>query len=162
MLQSNLLACKQRKLICLPRMKYSWKIAVLSAAVLVVAGCATPPAPAPAPVDPVDAAITKSSERGKAEPSVGVDVDRVKPVYQWGGVTVDYFGDASILLADMAKGLGMRFRVTGPAPGMPIYVRAQSAGEPAQEVLRRIALQFGGRADVVLRDDAIELRYRAQ
>lgn len=84
-----------------------------------------------------------------------------QPKISWGATTVEYFGDVAVFLGEAAKHLGLGFRITGPQPGMPIFVRIQSKEEGLDEVLRRVALQLGGRADVVLRNDAIELRYRA-
>jgi hypothetical protein len=75
-------------------------------------------------------------------------------------VQVDYFGDASVLLRMMAEGMGWRFAVTGSVPHMPIFVTVSAQGEPAEEVLRLMALQLGGRADIALRDSMLELRYR--
>ena len=140
------------------------RIATLGLGVIVaLAGCATQPAaptPDPAP-DPAEQRLQAALTQGHAEREVGVDQPVPKPSFGWQETTVDYFGDAAVFLRLAAEGVGKRFHVTGPGPHIPMFIRIQSAQEPLAEVLRRVALQMGGRADIALRDDAIELRYRA-
>lgn len=147
-------------------MRNHTRIATLVFGVIVaLAGCATQPAaplpePEPAP-DPAEQRLQAALAQARAEREVGVDQPAPKPSFGWQETTVDYFGDAAVFLRLAAEGAGKRFHVTGPGPHIPMFIRIQSAQEPLEEVLRRVALQMGGRADIALRDDAIELRYRA-
>lgn len=126
---------------------------------MLLAACATAPAPAPAEPDAVASRLDDVIRTAPAR-DIHADVQRPKASFAWDSVEVDYFGDASVLLRMMAEGMGWRFAITGPGPHMPIFVTVSAKGEPAEEVLRQMALQLGGRADIALRDSMLELRYR--
>lgn len=138
------------------------RILLLAGLPVLLIACASPPPAPPAPPVP-DVVDTRLDGIIQAAPARDIHADTVRPaaVFTWERVEVDYFGDASVLLRQMAQGLGLEFVVTGPAPHLPIFVQVSASGQPMNEVLRRMALQLGGRADVVLRDTMIELRYRA-
>jgi len=126
---------------------------------MLLLGCASPPPP-PAPAAP-DTVSTRLDSVIQAAPVRDIHADTQRPaaVFTWERVEVDYFGDASVLLRQMAQGLSLEFVVTGPTPHLPIFVQVSSSGKAMEEVWRRMALQLGGRADVVLRDTMIGLRY---
>ena len=137
------------------------KRALISVALItVLAGCASVPAPQQTASQPDPVAVALDQVLKTPQPVVEADMAKPQPHISWGSTTVEYFGDAAVFLGEVAKQVGVSFRVTGPQPGMPIFVRVQSKDEDLTEVLRRVALQLGGRADVVLRNDAIELHYR--
>lgn len=131
---------------------------------LLLTGCAAAPQPPtqPAAPDPVASRIDATLSKAAQERNVDVDTPRPQAIYGWKSTTVDYFGDAAVFLREVAQGVGLKAVVTGPQPALPIFIRIQAKDEPLQEVLRRVAEQFGGRADVVLRDGSIEMRYRPQ
>jgi len=115
-----------------------------------------------APVDPAASRIDAVIAQGATERGVDVDMLRPRAAYSWSATTVDFFGDASVFLKEVAAGVGMRAVISGPQPAIPIFIRIQAANEPLDQVLRRVAEQLGGRADIVLRNTSIEMRYRPQ
>lgn len=123
--------------------------------------CASPP-PAKPPAEPDAVTVRLDAVTRTAEARRDIHADTVRPAahFSWDRVEVDYFGDAAVLLRQMAQGVGMQFAITGPAPHLPIFVQVSSKGERMDEVLRKMALQLGGRADIAVRDTVIELRYR--
>jgi len=122
--------------------------------------CATDPAPVPVAETDVVSSRLDDVIRSAPARDIHADVRRPQASFTWESVDVDYFGDVSVFLRMMSEGLGWRFAVTGPGPYIPIFVTVSAKGSPAEEVLRKLALQLGGRADIVLRDTMIELRYR--
>lgn len=146
--------------------KLNYWVPALCAAIAVslLQGCATPPAPAPeVKPDPASVRIDESLAKAQTEKPLGIEVPPAKPVYAREASTVSYLGDARNLLQDMATAMGMKMKVTGPQPYLPIYVHVNAKGTPFRELLTEIARQCSERADVVLRNgDTIELRYRPQ
>lgn len=74
-------------------------------------------------------------------------------------ITVRWSGDAPEVLRKIAEAKGLKFNVFGKPIASPISVDATNTDFVA--VLENIGTQLGARADVVLKSDAIELRYRA-
>lgn len=75
-------------------------------------------------------------------------------------VNVSYQGSAADLLTAIAASRGKKFKITGPNPRIPIFVFVETKNQPFESFLRDLNKQFGGRADVVLGDHHLELRYR--
>lgn len=125
-------------------------------------GCATPPAEVSPPVDPaaqrIDTVLQNKSKQKIAGPEAAYD----KPVYSQASSTVSYLGDAKNLLADVATSLGVSFEVSGPQPRLPIYVQVHAKGVPLKSLLEDVARQLSERADIVMSDTRIELRYRGR
>lgn len=92
--------------------------------------------------------------------SNGADRQAPRPDFTSDLISVSWQGDASVLLAEVAKQRGLKFRVTGPTPRMPIFVFVDVNGMPYLDFLRDVGLQFGQRAHVVLGDESLEIRYR--
>lgn len=138
-----------------------FKIGLTVAAVSLVMGCATPvPAPVVAPPDPVAQRLDGSISSGHVLPPQGPEVPVRKPVYTAASTTVSYFGDASVLLAEVAKSQNWQFQVTGPTPRLPIFVQVDEANVPLAAFLSRLATQLSQRADIVIEAGVIDLRYR--
>lgn len=128
----------------------------------VLAGCTTPaPAPQPAPVDPVSKQLDVTISKSHSETPVGPEVKIAAPVYSISSNTVSYLGDARNLLKDVSAAMKWDFKVTGPAPQLPIYVQIDVAGVPMKDFLSQLATQLSQRADIVVGRQVIELRYRA-
>lgn len=75
-------------------------------------------------------------------------------------VSVSYQGSAADLLTAIAASRGKTFKITGPSPRIPVFVFVETKNQPFEDFLRDLNKQFGGRADVVLGDHHLELRYR--
>lgn len=75
-------------------------------------------------------------------------------------VNVSYQGAAADLLTAVAASRGKTFKITGPAPRIPIFVFVETKNQSFEEFLGDLDKQFGGRADAVLGDHHLELRYR--
>lgn len=74
-------------------------------------------------------------------------------------ITVRWYGDAPEVLRKIAEAKGMKFSVAGKPIASPIAIDATNMDFVS--VLENIGTQLGGRADVVLKSDSLELRYRA-
>lgn len=77
-------------------------------------------------------------------------------------ISLDYAGEGRVLLKRLAAANGMAFAVLGPQPHLPLFVVVNVKDASLRDVLRDIGEQFGERADLVLADKSIEVRYRAR
>jgi hypothetical protein len=73
--------------------------------------------------------------------------------------TVQWQGDAPEVLRKLAEAKGLRFAIMGRPVPAPISIDAKNTD--FVQVLENIGTQLGGRADVVLKTDALEIHYRA-
>jgi defect-in-organelle-trafficking protein DotD len=140
----------------------AWRVSPLAAllAGIVLAGCATPPAPIKP--DPVRLAL----ERAVApDVDLGLHANNAETPAQPANVTGatitmrNYVGTGQDVLSKVAHARGMKFQVTGPEPHLPLLVSVDMADAKFEDFLSNVSLQFGGRAKVVLGDDRIEIRY---
>jgi defect-in-organelle-trafficking protein DotD len=140
-------------------------------AALVVSGCSTPPAKNPAAADAersarrqdLDArlsdtearvaALKRSTSTAANRPVGGV---RVNPDNK---VTVSWSGEAAPLVTQLARAKGLEPKITGK-PIMPIPVSIDVTDADVVDVLRDIGAQLGSRADLIMRNNQLELRYR--
>jgi defect-in-organelle-trafficking protein DotD len=143
--------------------------ALLVLALALQACTSTPPAapPAPAAPDPVAQRIDQGLAKVSQLPDFtrGADQASKPPAAALGGaaaatVTVTYLGEAAVMLRSVATARGKQFRVTGPKPHLPLMVQVRAVNVPYEEFLKDLGLQFGQRADLVLSDGHIEIRYR--
>lgn len=142
------------------------RIASLSvcASLMLMAGCAAPPV-APQSEDPVRLSLKKALEDGASLPaySDAADLPARPAVLAGESVTVrGYVGSADNLLRRMAEARGLKFQVTGPLPHLPLLVAVDVAGARFEDFLSFVGKQFGQRADLVLSDAGVEIRYRGQ
>ena len=136
--------------------------ATCAIAALVLAGCATPPVPAPQPNEVGDA-LEQSMARVDTMPGHAKSMDsKAKEATLTGGlITIrSYQNEASKLLSRVAAARGMKFSVQGPEPRLPLFVSIDVENVTFEELLTTVGHQFGQRADIVLSNGAIEIRYR--
>ena len=137
-------------------------ISVALIAVL-LSGCVAPPV-APMPV--TDAASTALArlivEVDDAQSHSATADAKPKPAVMSGNrITVkSYIGEAANLLSRIARARGFTFVVTGPEPRLPLLVTVDVENVSFEDFLTHVGLQFGQRADVVLGESRIEIRYR--
>lgn len=133
-------------------------------AVALAAGCATRvPPPQPPDEAAVSLARVLKTKRDLPEHSDHVDAKATPAVMDGAAVTIrGYVGDASNLLSRVAKARAIGFDVTGPEPRLPLFVAVDVDGVPFERFLADVAHQFGQRANLVLTDRGIEIRYRGQ
>ncbi|RKP47574.1 hypothetical protein D7S89_15215 [Trinickia fusca] len=141
---------------------------VLTAALIsCLAGCVTQPAPVDETGHKLDGQLDDSARRIDA---LLVDISRaggISAVVPKSGtvlvsgefMTVQWRGDAPEVLRKIAEAKGLQFSVSGRAVPLPVSIDATNTS--FVQVLENIGTQLGGRADVVLKADALELRYRA-
>lgn len=77
-----------------------------------------------------------------------------------GGFYITYAGEAKELLRRVAVARGLAFRVRGPQPHLPLFVIVEARNVAFEEFLADVGAQFGQRADLVITNEAIEVRYR--
>lgn len=137
--------------------------AALGALSVLTVGCATKPPPAPvvSGEDPVARRLRESIVAASAGPAYTRNAEGQAPAMVAGpNMTVDYQGEAAALLRRVAQTSGYQFRQSGPQPYVPLVVHVDVADKPFVEFLKDIGSQFAGRADLVLSDKTIEIRYR--
>lgn len=74
-------------------------------------------------------------------------------------VSVSWNGEAAPLVLQLAKARGWEPKVTGK-PILPVPVSIDVRDADLVDVLRDLGAQMGSRADLILRSNQIELRYR--
>ncbi|WP_063589352.1 DotD/TraH family lipoprotein [Achromobacter ruhlandii] len=83
-----------------------------------------------------------------------------RPNFASDSISVAWQGDAAVFLNEVARQRFLKFTVTGPQPRMPIYIFVNATQMAYLDLLRDVDKQFGQRANVVLGDGYMELRYR--
>jgi len=140
------------------------RIVIAGFSIALVAGCAvTPPPKTPSAPDRVKTSLDEVLARDTVLPphSVAADVKAVPAKMAGERITIrSYVGDASNLLSRLAKARGMSFRVNGPEPRLPLLVTVDVESVGLEDLLAQVGFQFGQRADLVLGDSHIEIRYR--
>lgn len=127
---------------------------------VLLAACA---APAPAPVADeapgVRLSIDTALARAQAHKDRAANA-RVPARLDEGLITVIWEGEGAEILKRIAAAHKLHFKISGPQPRLqlPVFVKLRDVS--LVTALEAIADQFGGRADVVLTDDAIELKMR--
>lgn len=137
----------------------------LTVAALVLAGCAQV-APAPAEPDPSRAIIAGSLAKVTQERADTRSADAAARAHsarlsgQGGTISVSFAGDAKVLLKQVAAARGIKYSVRGPEPRLPLFVVIDADNITIHELYSDIGNQMGQRADLVLKNDGIEVRYR--
>lgn len=154
---------------------HTFKSLLVSASVVILAGCATTgqngsminpatgknadqKAQHAALNAQIDAALQRVSEQPRWASSL--DDRAAFASFNTNSVNVSYQGSAADLLTAIAASRGKSFKITGPAPHVPIFVFVETKDQQFEEFMRDLSRQFGQRADVVLADSHVELRYR--
>lgn len=106
--------------------------------------------------------LEKSLGRVQSQPgwSGGAEARAPRPDFTSDSISLAWQGDAAVLLSEVARQRLLKFNVTGPQPRLPIYIFVNSTSQTYVDLLGDIDKQFGQRANVVLGDDYLELRYR--
>lgn len=139
---------------------------VLAAAVvaLLIGGCATkPPSPASPQKDSARVALEAVLAEADKAPAHTLSADAKAPEAALGGglITIrSYQNDASKLIGRLAAARNLKFSIQGPEPRLPLFVSIDVVDVTFEELLRQVALQCAQRADIVLTDGAVEIRYR--
>lgn len=137
------------------------KNSIVAAAILIMAtlaGCASHPRESAPPIDPLGDALTRSSERVEAA-LLELARASISKKDAGGGITVDWVGEASPVVASIAQQMGKRFLLAGrPGVSLPVSIKERSVRP--EDALKIIGVQLGERADLVLMDDAIEMRVK--
>lgn len=136
-------------------------VAILLAAASLTA-CTTVPVPAPAE-DPESAKMLETAIKRVVNSSTGTASADAKPreaVMAGGTISISFAGEAKTLLQQFAAARSMSFRVLGPQPHLPLFVIVDVKEVNLEYVMTEIGAQFGQRADLVLKNDSIEVRYR--
>lgn len=139
------------------------KIFSVLIAAVALSACATPPAPMPPPQDAESAQmISAAIKRAASLPSGTASAD-AKPnaaVMAGGNIDINFAGEAKTLLRQFAAARSLSFKVRGPQPYLPLFVIVDVKGATLEQALADIGSQFGQRADLILTNESIEVRYR--
>ena len=130
---------------------------------LALGGCASKPVQAPLPKNDVRSALEESMARVDKMPTHSRSADAKAPEanLRTGLITIrSYQNEAAKLLTRVAAARGMKFSVQGPEPRLPLFVSIDVENVTFEELLTEVGHQFGQRADIVLTNDAIAIRYR--
>ncbi len=142
------------------------KLAALVASSALLGACSH----APVSVDPISEMAPSMVEAALAAPaqkyrpdSLGADA-AIKPttmqVHRNSPVSVSFAGDARDLLRSVAQQRNMRFEATGPQPHAPLLVIVNMQDASFDAFLRDVGAQLGQRADLIINNSRIEVRYR--
>lgn len=138
------------------------KIIPILLAAAALSACTTVPTPAPAE-DAESAKMLETAIKRAENSSKGTASADAKPreaVMAGGNITINYAGEAKTLLRQFAAARSLSFRVLGPQPHLPLFVIVDVKDATLEYVMTDIGAQFGQRADLVLKNDSIEVRYR--
>lgn len=128
-----------------------------------LAGCTTPPVVVPVQKSEVAEALERSLARVHQMPdhTTSMDAKAKDATLAGGSITIhSYQNEAAKLLSRVAAARGMKFLVRGPEPRLPLFVNIDVENVSFEEFLATVGHQFGQRADIVLSNDTIEIRYR--
>lgn len=137
-------------------------VATFGLMALALSGCMTAPVVAPQ-ANEVGDALEQSMARVDTMPGHAKSMDsKAKDASLSGGlITIrSYQNEAAKLLSRVAAARGMKFSVQGPEPRLPLFVSIDVENVTFDEFLTTVGHQFGQRADIVLTNGAIEIRYR--
>ena len=78
-------------------------------------------------------------------------------------VSVRWSGPIESVCRTLAERAGMRFRVKGSQPAVPLVVNVDAYQQPLLHILRDVGLQAGSRADLAINQNegVVEVRYAA-
>lgn len=142
-------------------------VAMLSAllAATLASGCATTPQPVAvvSPAAEIGRELDDSLSRSQTAPAFTRSADPKAPEsnLKAGKITIRHYqNDASKLLSRLAAARGLKFAIQGPEPRLPLFVSIDVENVTLEELLTDVGLQFGQRADIVLTNELLAIRYR--
>jgi defect-in-organelle-trafficking protein DotD len=161
------------------------KILAMSSVILLLSGCAdmkaswNQPATQPVAAEPdvvtvklaqaadkasraLDSIANIEQVKNPAVPPVPDDYANASPNMMQ-PVSIRWSGPIEQIGRVLADRAGLRFRVKGRQPGVPLVVNVDAYQQPILHVLRDIGLQAGNRADLAIdnNEGVIEVRYAA-
>jgi hypothetical protein len=127
-----------------------------------LSGCEHIPTLAPKGEASVDRLLTQAYDQVGKMPAYSSGPEDAVPSAKLAGATVSvvWEGDADSLLRRVAQARGLSFKIYGPFPRLPLPVFVNMTDVPFEEFMRDVGHQFGQRADLVLKDAELEIRYR--
>jgi outer membrane murein-binding lipoprotein Lpp len=126
-------------------------------AAALLTGCASnTTTQAPTPDPDVSASMRSLIEHSDAQ-RAKAQAAAQPAVMSGSAISVVWEGDGKEILSRLAQAQGLKFRVSGPRPQLPLPVFIHLKGVSLNDALMSIGDQMGGRADVILSDDGIEL-----
>jgi defect-in-organelle-trafficking protein DotD len=157
------------------------KLLTLSGAVFLLAGCADWDQPVTKPIatepDIVTVKLAQAADKASkaldaianieqqqnpaAPPLQSADAEASPNLMQ--PVSLRWSGPIELVGRTLADRAGLRFRVKGNQPAVPVVVNVDAYQQPIVHVLRDIGLQAGSRADLAVdqNEGVIEVRYAA-
>jgi defect-in-organelle-trafficking protein DotD len=143
---------------------------------VLLAGCEEPPNVRPVATEPDIVTVKLSEAADKASKALDsiAAIEQAKtpttpPLEDFSNappnleqpVTIRWSGPIEAIAKTLAERAGMRFRVSGHQPPIPLSVSVDVYQQPLIHVLRDIGLQVGQRADVAIdgQSGVIEIRY---
>lgn len=111
-------------------------------------------------VDPVSRSIDASAQRIEA---LMVELKGMKlpdkPIAEGDLVNINWVGEATMLVASLAKARGFEFEKRG-APELPLPITIVENKATFDEVLEKIAAQIDSRANLLVTDKKLVIEYR--
>ncbi len=159
-------------------MTITQKIIMVSAAALLIVGCSDPEVkPVATEPDIVSLRLSQSAEKAAKALDTIAHIEKYRtpaaPPLQDDYATASqnltqpislrWSGPIEQVTRTLAERAGLRFRVKGRQPGVPLTVNVDAYQQPILQVLRDIGLQAGTRADVVVdqNEGVVEVSYAA-
>lgn len=148
-------------------MNFLLKITLSSLLLVLLAACASPPAPTPVPLKRVlqdqESARLLSSAIQRAErlpeATSSADATAAPAVMTGKSLSINFVGDAKDLLRRVAAARGLSYEVQGSPPYLPLFVVVNVKNASLEAFMSDVGAQFGQRATLALSNGAIEVRY---
>lgn len=147
-----------------PELRRLAPLAVVSVAAILT-GCFSSPVKVNRDSDPAISSLDKVLDRAKADLPAFTATSTAKapePKVKAEEISLDYAGEAKVLLSRLAAANKLKFSVTGPQPHLPLFVVVNAKGVELVDVMKDIGEQFGERADLVMTDKSVEVHYRGK
>ena len=108
-----------------------------------------------------DIANIEQQQNPTASPIQNTDADALPALMQ--PVSLRWSGPIELVGRTLAERAGMRFRVKGNQPAVPLVVNVDAYQQPILHILRDVGLQAGSRADLAINQNegVVEVRYAA-
>jgi hypothetical protein len=131
--------------------------------VAALTGCTSVPLETPKP-DESRLLLEQALNRVERLPAgtASADAKAAPAVTKGQSISLNYAGEGKSLLKQIAAARGLGFHVRGSQPHLPLFVIVDLKDVSLEEFLTDVGAQFGQRADLVLTNSAIEVRYRGQ
>ena len=149
---------------------------LLLSGIALLAGCSTETTVTPVAAEPDIVTLKLAAAADKAAQALdsiaGIEAQRAPatpkvesfanaPLSQMQPITLRWSGPIETVVRALAERAGLKFRVKGNLPTVPVAVNIDVYQQPILHVLRDIGLQAGHRADIAVDDQSgvVEVRY---